>query len=295
MNADRTIETITTGHLRLVVASLFADSSVPEPTLEADRVMCAAMEISRAQLHAHPERIVGGERASRVIELAIRRATGEPLAYLTGTSIFCGRDFYVDSSVLIPRIETEYLVEAAISELNDISSPLVADWCTGSGCVAVTIACRSRGARVFAVDVSAPAIATARRNARAHGVDDRMTFIECGDPRDADVIEPRSLDLVTANPPYIPSEDIASLDVDVRDFEPRLALDGGRDGLDVARAILEHVPRYMKIGAPLMIETGGADQIERLAEHARRKCELEFAGTLPDHRDIHRFAIFRAL
>lgn len=262
--------------------------------LEADHVMCAALEISRAQLHAHPERVVGGDRAARAIELAIRRATGEPLAYLIGTSVFCGREFAVDKSVLIPRIETEYLVEAALSELCGVSSPLVADWCTGSGCVAVTIACGSRGARVFAVDVSAPAIATARQNARTHGVADRITFIECGDPRDANVIEPQSLDLVTANPPYIPSEDIASLDVDVRDFEPRIALDGGRDGLDVARAILEHVPQYMRCGAPLIIETGGADQIERLAEHALRKCALEFAGTLPDHRGIRRFAIFRA-
>lgn len=284
----------TAGHLRLSIGGLFADSTVPDPMLEADRLMCLVMDTTRAHLHAHPEMPVDGKRYARALELAARRAAGEPFAHIAGTSIFCGREYKVDGRVLIPRPETETLVSAALAELEGIERPIVADWCTGSGCVAIAILDALPAAAAYAVDASRCALDVARENAAAHGVDGRITFIECADPGLALAIPPASLDVVTANPPYIMTDEIAGLDREVRDFEPHIALDGGRDGLDVARTLVDRLHAYMKRGALLIMETAGPSQTEQLAHHAARGDALAFTGTLPDHRGIERFASFRA-
>jgi release factor glutamine methyltransferase len=285
--------TITAGHIRLVVAALFSDCGVPEPMPDADRLVCHVTGVSRASLHAHPERIVGEENFSRIIELSIRRATGEPLAYLIGSSFFCGREFAVSGRVLIPRPETEVLASYA-DALMKATGPegVLADWCTGSGCIAVTLLADNPGWRAYAADASADALAVAAENASLHGVSDRLTLIECADPSEArSVVAARALDLFVANPPYIPTRDIAALETQVRGYEPALALDGGPDGLDVARSLLEKIPQFMKPSAPMLFETGGLEQIEAMKTFSGA---LRLEKILPDHRDVGRFGLFTA-
>ncbi|MDL2263493.1 peptide chain release factor N(5)-glutamine methyltransferase [Synergistaceae bacterium OttesenSCG-928-I11] len=286
-------KTATAGHLRLVVGTLFSDCGVPDSMLEADRVLGHVLGVTRASLHAHPERTVGEKNFARIIELSIRRAAGEPSAYLIGSSFFCGRSFAVDRRVLIPRPETEVLASVADRFIKLVGAQGVfADWCTGSGCIAVTLLADNPGWRAYAVDASGDALAVARENAARYGVSDRLTLIECADPIEARKIIPvRSLDLLVSNPPYIPSHELATLETQVRDFEPALALDGGQDGADILRALLEALPGFMKPTAPMFFETAGEGQIEAV-RHFSRDAVLE--KTFADHRDISRFALFAA-
>ena len=286
-------KTATAGHLRLVVGTLFSDCGVPDPMLEADRVVGHVLGVTRASLHTHPEQVVGEKNFAKIIELSVRRAAGEPLAYLIGSSFFCGRSFVVDRRVLIPRPETEALVSYADDFMKSIGPVGVfADWCTGSGCIALTLLADNSGWRAYAVDASGEALAVAHENAARHGVSDRLTLIRCADPLEARRdIHAHSLDLLVSNPPYIPSRELATLETQVRDFEPALALDGGRDGADVLRALLETLPFYMKPSAPMLFETAGEEQIESV-QHSSR--DAAFEKTFADHRGIKRFALFRA-
>jgi release factor glutamine methyltransferase len=171
---------------------------------------------------------------------------------------------------------------------------MFADWCTGSGCIAITLASENPLWTAAAVDSSREALAVALRNARRHDVQDRITFIECADPSEAaKIIRPGSLDLVVSNPPYIPTHEIESLEKQVREYEPYAALDGGHDGLSVIRLLLLGLPRYMKDGAPLIMETGGEDQARILAEaEAGSYAGLKFLRNFKDHRGIARFMLW---
>lgn len=284
------------GDIRLVLGDLFREAEIPDPWLEADRIFCHALSITRASLHAYPERAMSGDDYARVVDFAMRRLAGEPLAYLFGSAIFCGRTFEVDAATLIPRTETEILTERASARLRRFSEPgTFADWCTGSGCIAITLLLDNPGWGAFAVDASESALAVARSNARAYGVAERILFIRCADPGALiHVIDEHSIDLIVSNPPYIPTAILRGLDVSVRDHEPRLALDGGADGLDVYRLLLRTLPRYMKPGAPLYLETGGASQVEALRGMAGA-FGLDFTDAFIDHRGIERFAEFSAI
>lgn len=293
MNAiDDLKREITLGRLRLAAGGLLADCGIRDPMLEADRIVCAVAGIDRAALHAHPEKKAGPANCARIIELSVRRACGEPLAYLVGSSIFCGRSLFVDRRVLIPRPETEILTEAAgeiVREIGPVGT--FADWCTGSGAIAVALLADNPGWRAYAVDSSRDALAVASINARKYQVDDRLTLVECRDPSAASaVIDRASLDIVIANPPYVESSVIETLDAEVRDYEPRAALDGGADGLDVVRELMRALPKMMRPGAPLLLETGGERQVEAVARMAEREGALVFAGSMRDHRGIARFA-----
>ncbi|MDR1650842.1 MAG: peptide chain release factor N(5)-glutamine methyltransferase [Synergistaceae bacterium] len=280
--------------VRAELSKRFEAAGVPMPFLEADRIIGGILGVSRASLYAHPERGISFPIESRIRESASRRISGEPLSYILGDAIFLGRRFIVGGSVLIPRTETEILAEIA-SGLLTKDGAVFADWCTGSGCIAVTLLAERPSSRGYAADVSAGALDTARRSAALHGVESRIEFIQCEDPDGAEGIIPRdSLDLVVMNPPYIPSETIKTLEVQVRDYEPRLALDGGPDGLDVFRKLLPGIPGLMKPGAPLAAETGGGGQLRELRALAERTApDLEFVNILPDHRSIDRFMLWR--
>lgn len=295
--ADPIPKTISAQHLRLVVGELFSDCGVADPMLEADRMLCHVMGVGRAELHAHPERTVGPDNFSRIIELSIRRASGEPLAYLFGGSFFCGREFEVGHGVLIPRPETEILtsyVDKAMKKTGRAGhAKKFADWCTGSGCIAITLLLDNPGWRAYAVDSSEAALSMARKNAARHGVADRLELILCDDPDDArGLIAPGSLDLFVANPPYIPTKEIPTLETQVRDFEPTSALDGGYDGLDVCRLLLEKIPQFMKPSSEMFFETSGPEQIGALKTQKKSSRNATLEKKLPDHRGIERFAVF---
>ncbi|MDR3165195.1 MAG: peptide chain release factor N(5)-glutamine methyltransferase [Synergistaceae bacterium] len=281
--------------LRALLRQVMSDGRVQSPNLEADRIICGVLEVSRAWLLSRPRAELSDEKRGLALELARRRAGGEPLAYVLGDAVFRGRKFLVDRRTLIPRPETEMLTELADGFLKKTSRGAFADWCAGSGCIAVTLCADNPDFAAFAVDSSHAALASARSNAELHGVADRITFIECEDPVAAS-IKPESLDMAIANPPYIPSSAIGMLESQVRDYEPREALDGGGDGLCVYRLLLRGLPRFLKPGAPLFFETGGGGQVGEVAEIAAREApSLRLEKVLKDHREITRFMLWRKL
>jgi release factor glutamine methyltransferase len=205
--------------------------------------------------------------------LVARRRAGEPVAYITGEKEFYGRPFIVSPDVLIPRPETELLVEHALAAVDDAmagigrrSTPaVVLDVGTGSGCIAVTLAVERPGAQITATDISEAALGVARANAARHGVDQRVTFRHgslTGGATDVDV--------VVSNPPYVSLVDRANLMRDVRDFEPAAALFGGHDGLAIIAALVPDAFRALEPGGTLLMEIGAvqAASVHRLCEHA---------------------------
>jgi release factor glutamine methyltransferase len=281
--------------LRALVRRVLPDGDARSQNLEADRIICGVLGVSRAWLLSRPREELPDEKRALALELAGRRAKGEPLAYVLGDAFFCGRKFYADRRALIPRPETEILAELADGFLKQTGRGLFADWCTGSGCIAVAMCADNPGFAAFAVDSSPAALTIARRNAELYGVGDRITFVECDDPSAA-VIEPESLDMAIANPPYIPSGEIEMLEHQVRDYEPKEALDGGGDGLCIYRLLLRGLPRFLKPGAALFFETGGGGQPDEIADiSAREAPSLSLEKISMDHREIARFMLWRKL
>lgn len=244
----------------------FRARGLDNPRLDAEVLLAWSLGLTRTQLIVASMRELAPEELARFRELVKRRRTHEPVAYLRGTREFYGRPFRVDSRVLIPRPDTETLVEVALARTRHASmSTRALDLCTGSGCVAITIARERPTSCVFATDASADAIAVARDNAQRLGAYN-VTFVHgdlfCG-------IE-RRFDIVTANPPYIPTGQIATLSPDIREHEPRLALDGGTEGLAVARRIVAEAPRRLVAGGALALEVGAgqADAVAALFAQA---------------------------
>ena len=291
--------TMSSGYLRRMVGDLLGSVGIAESPVEADRIVGHVLGLSRASLHAHPERVVGEGDFSRIVEFSVRRATHEPLAYILGSALFCGLTLEVDRSTLIPRPETEVLCEAVQAHIGEhaASGGTFADWCTGSGALAISLLSQNPTWRAYAVDSSARALAVAERNAKRNGVRDRVQFIACSDPAEAaDTIGHETLDLIVANPPYIPTAELAGLETQVGCFEPSEALDGGPDGLDVYRLLLETLPRYMKPNAPLFLETAGSEQasrISRLLSQGDKRSKLVHESNFCDHRGIERFMLWR--
>jgi release factor glutamine methyltransferase len=223
--------------------------------LDAELLLGEALGFDRIKLIVEAERPLAEAELGRYRELIKRRRNGEPIAYILGRREFFALPLRVDRRVLIPRPDTEVLVETALSgtRARHLYGRML-DLCTGSGCVAIAFAKERPTWRVTAVDVSPDAAALARENALRAGVVHNLAVLE-GDLF-APLPEAAEFELVTANPPYIPSGDIAGLEVDVRDFEPHLALDGGADGLSIIRRLLEQAPRYLVPGGLIALEVG---------------------------------------
>lgn len=236
---------------------------IDHPGREATRLLGHLLRLSEAGVLARDGEAVAPEDGVRYGDLLDRRSRGEPLAYLTGVREFFGRTFRVDDRVLIPRPETEHLVEACLALPLGAGATAI-DVGTGSGCIAVTLACERPGWTVLASDLSPAAVAVAADNARRLGAGSRVLAAV------ADLAQPfdlSSLDLVVANIPYVEEGTVAHLSRDVRDFEPRLALVGGPDGLDLLRRLLDQL-RSLRPGAWVALEFGFAqeDAVLRLIE-----------------------------
>ena len=240
-------ETITEGTLVLNRAG------VVEARREAGSLLSFIIGKDRTFLISHAEDPVSDDALRRFQEGVERRANGEPLQYITGVQDFFGRAFRVTPDVLIPRPETELLVEAAI-ELVD-SRSFICDVGTGSGCNAVTLLSELGNARAVAVDKSAAALEVAKLNARNHSVLDRIEFAvsDCFDALDPNRYQ---FDLVVSNPPYVSAETMAGLQREVRDHEPLIALSPGPDGLSVIRRLMLEAPAFLKDRGYLIIEIG---------------------------------------
>ncbi|MFO0693236.1 MAG: peptide chain release factor N(5)-glutamine methyltransferase [Polyangiales bacterium] len=232
----------------------FAARGIDSPRLDAELLVSLALGIGRVQIYLDLDRPLAPDELTRIRELVGRRRKREPVAYIVGKRDFYGRTFEVTKDVLIPRPDTEILVERALAHLPADEPKRVLDLCTGSGCVAICLAALRASAVVLATDVSEEALGVARRNAASNGVDSRISFHR-GDLFEA-VRGEAPFDVVTANPPYIPSRDIEGLDPDVASFEPRLALDGGADGLDFYRRLAKEAPARLVDGGVLLVEVG---------------------------------------
>ena len=221
------------------------------PRLEAELLLGYALGVSRTRLLTHPEHPVLVDQLALYTDLVRRRSAGYPLPYLTGRIEFYGLGFMVTPEVLIPRPETERLVDLALAR----RPATVIDVGTGCGCIAISLAVRLPESAVTAIELSSAALAVAQRNVEMHGVAQRVRLMV------GDLLTPRPspVDLIVSNPPYIPTGDCAMLPTSVRDHEPRLALDGGLDGLSVIRRLLAQAPAVLRPGGALLIEIG-ADQ-----------------------------------
>lgn len=235
---------------------------IPDPGREATWLLAAAWGVQELTLRLHPEREVPADVERRYHDWLGRRAAGEPAHHLMGSCPFWGRDFEVCPAVLVPRPETELLVETAL-ELPLHNEARVLDIGTGSGCIALTLAAERPRWRVSAVDRSPAALAVALRNRDRHGAGVPLFL---GDLASA-VAPP--WDLIVANLPYVPKDDIRRVPVEVR-HDPQAALDGGEDGLDLVRRLVADLPRILRIcgGAILEIGDGQAEAVAAVAENA---------------------------
>jgi release factor glutamine methyltransferase len=248
---------------------------VPSHTLAAELLLMHALKRDRTWLYTHPEALLETADAEEYFALIARRAAGEPTQYLTGKQEFWGLEFEVTPAVLIPRPETEHVMEVALARLGprglkihmDTGLPRkklrVADVGTGSGCLAVSLAFELPHAEVFATDISAPALEVAGRNATRHAVLDRIHFLQ------TDLLETlgrgsHSLDLIVSNPPYVASNEADQLQREVRDHEPSQALFGGPTGVEIYARLIEQAGTLLRSGGILVLELG-----YNSAEHVR--------------------------
>jgi release factor glutamine methyltransferase len=261
-------------------------AEVDAPSLTAEVVLAHVLEIDRAQLLARadgpltPDQLI---RAQRDLE---RLVHGEPLAYVVGHKEFYDIDLLTDARALIPRPETECLIEHALSVLADHPAPLIADVGTGSGAVAVTLAKHLPRASLIATDISPDAVDLARENAQRSGVADRIDF------RVGNLLEPiaESIDLLAANLPYIDDKNWPYLAKTIRGHEPKVAFLGGPDGLDLVRGLLRAAPRVTHLDSLILLEIG-AYQGDAVTEIARQHFPRAYIEIKPDYAGLDRLAV----
>ena len=232
-------------------------AGVPSAPLAAELLLLHVLGRDRTWIYAHPEEAPAPEQLSAFFSLVASRISGTPTQYLTGKQEFWGLQFEVTPDVLIPRPETEHVIEVVLTRLGEArrNMPLrVADIGTGSGCIAVALATELPAAEICATDISAAALVVARHNAARHGVADRITFVE-SNLLDA-VIEPAQFDVIISNPPYIARAEAHTLPMDVRAHEPEVALFGGQDGLALYPSLVKQAGERLVPGGLLVLELG---------------------------------------
>lgn len=275
--------------------SIFARKQVDSPALSAQLLLAETLGMGRMQVLLERNRALSPAEWKAFWQLAARRAKGEPVAYILGRKEFYGRDFSVNHHVLTPRPETEHMVEAVLARFAEHDSIRFADLGTGSGILAVTIALELSGSRGLAMDISAPALETARANAAAlmQGGRNRLQF--CLGDFVAPPLSSRSLDLVVSNPPYVGAVEYDTLSHEITRFEPRHALvplqDEGRSGLESIACVLHAAERSLRPGGWLLIEIGceQKDDVLRMAGNA----SWQEQEVLPDLAGLPRVFVAR--
>ena len=265
-------------------------AEVENAAANAEWMMADVIGCSRPALPLHWAKPLEPAQIQRWQSLLTGRTNRIPLQHLLGTAQFCGLEFEVNRSVLVPRPETELLAEAAWAVAAVKESAVVLDVGTGSGCLAVAVGVHAKETIVHALDVSPAALNMARANAERHGVADRITFHE-GDALRA-LPSVGLFDVIVSNPPYIPSLEIESLQVEVRDHDPRLALDGGADGLDFYRSLARHGLSRLQPDGRLLLEVGDGQAgavVELITAQGGRVLEV-----LPDLNNIERIVVASA-
>ena len=269
-------------------------AGITNDRLDAEVLLCHTLGRDRAWLLAHIREPLSDE-LRRIFEQTIdRRVQREPLQYITGHQEFWGLDFSVTRDVLIPRPETELIIETVLGFTKKKDQALtIIDLCTGSGCIAVSLAKELSAARVFATDKSGKALDIARGNAHRQGVSDRIRFLE-GDlfgPLDELDILGR-VDIIVSNPPYVPLGDYSTLQAEVRDYEPKMALIAGPDGTEIHQRILDEAPRFLSNNGHLIMEMG-IGQSGVLMHRIRKTGAFAMPAVLKDLAGIERVVVTR--
>jgi release factor glutamine methyltransferase len=272
-------------------AEFLAKKGVDSPRLQTELLLAHVLQLPRMKLYLNFERKLSDPELDSLRTLVQRRGQREPLQHLVGTASFCGLEISVNRHVLIPRPETELLAEAGWQFLSTFDSRLATalDFGTGSGCIAIALAAKCPGARVVALDISKDALVAAQQNAARNHVADRIEFRH-GDGFAALKSDER-FDLIISNPPYIASEEIETLQPEVRDHDPRGALDGGADGLDFYRRLAAEAVRHLQPQGKLMVEFGDGQAEAISAIFAGQNWQVE--AIREDYTRRQRFLIAR--
>ena len=239
-------------------AQVLSNAGVENHRLDAEVLLRHVLKIQKEQLYSNGDAPISAEQEAEFRTLLSRRSQREPVSYITGQKEFWSLDFFVTPAVLIPRPETELLVEAALQYMKRLrsGSPVkVLDLGTGSGAIAVCLAKEHGAAEIVAVDISPVALDLARLNARRHGVADRTQFLP-GDLFTAIKASLETFDLIVSNPPYIRTGELSMLAPEIREWEPAIALDGGVDGTDTYRRIIGEGHKYLSPGGSIVLEIG---------------------------------------
>ncbi len=237
-------------------ANKLRKAGVPDERREAGSLLMYVLDRDRGYILTHAEDQLTNEQIEKFSASLDARAQGKPLQYITGCQEFFGLEFEVNSDVLIPRPETELLIEAALALVSANEEPFICDVGTGSGCIVVTLLHKLPRARAMALDISTAALAVAERNANRHGVRDRLSLVTSNCFAGLGPASGPAFDLIVSNPPYVAEGAIDGLQREVRDFEPRAALIAGEDGLSVIRRLLIESRDYLKSGGFLIFEIG---------------------------------------
>ena len=270
----------------------FSNKGIDSPRLSAELLLSYVLEKKRIELYTQFDGVVAKEQLDRLHDLVKRAEQGEPIAYLTGKTEFYSLELDITPNCLIPRPETELLVEKAIEFLRSrTGKQLVCDLCTGCGCIAVAIAKNFRDAHIIATDISDGVLKTAAKNIEKHGLKDRITLL-CGDLFDPIVPELSGgkVDLIVCNPPYVSAAEFEKLDKNVKDYEPKSALFAGDNGLEVYHRICEKADAFLKTGAALIMEIGYSQgqAVRKLLEQSSYFSEITIEK---DFHDNDRIAI----
>ncbi len=292
----------TTRKLLAWMGEAFKQKNLDSPRLLAEMLMSHVIGCDRLKLYTDPDRPASPLERQTLRDMVGRALKHEPIQYITGQAWFFGLPFKVDRRVLIPRPSTETIVEEVLQHRRATHGAagqsggglLLADICTGSGCIATSLLKRLPEARGVATDISSDAIEVARENARTHGVLERLDLIE-GDllaalAKHAAAGTARAIDYLVSNPPYIPDHEWGAVEPNVKDHEPHNALRGGADGLDLVRPLIKQAPHYIRPGGLMLVEVAAA-HAEEAANLARAHKHLKDTRIVRDFEGLPRVVI----
>jgi len=306
-----TMESWTIQKLLNWITGYFTDKGIDSPRLSAELLLSHVLGLKRIELYTQFDKAPDKQQLHQVHDLVKRAGQNEPIAYLTGKTEFYSLELNITPDCMVPRPETELLVERAIEFLRTRAAEnpamqsilqeghipdaarsgtqFVCDLCTGSGCIAVAIAKNFPDASIIATDISSAALGIAASNIEKHNLKERITLL-CGDLFDPLIprLEVRKFDLIVCNPPYVSAPEFEALGSNVKDYEPKLALLAGTDGLDIYRRIIKDADRFLKPGAALMLEIGYAQgpAVRELLEQSGASHQIKIEKDFHDNDRI---------
>ena len=272
------------------ITQYLADKDIESPRLNAELLLSSVLDMKRIELYTHFDKPVAPQQLQQLRDLVKRAGRYEPVAYLAGKTEFYSLEINITKDCMIPRPETELLVERAIEFLRTRpGTQFVCGLCAGCGCIAVALAKNFSHARIIATDICDAALSVAAQNVEKHLLKDRISLL-CGDLFEPVIpqIDVNKFDLVVCNPPYVSCAEFERLDKNVKDYEPKLALFAGADGLDIYRRIAGQIQRFLKPDAALMLEIGcnQGQQVRRLLEQAGCFSEIKIEKDFHDNDRI---------